>query len=113
MPTIKQIFDTILTGNKDKAKEAAGALRKNVFGGRKDEEENFDFKSYIADAPKIYGEIKEEWRREYFVRAVSVIYFLHGFENQPDLLFPWFYQLLQNKNGIVRHSPVRMITNDL
>ena len=35
--TIKQIFDAILTGNKDEAKDVASAVRKNIFGGRKKE----------------------------------------------------------------------------
>ena len=45
--------------------------------------------------------------------AVSVIYFLHDRENQPDFLFPWLFQLLQHQNGYVRHAAVKMISHEI
>ena len=43
--------------------------------------------------------------------VVSVIYFLRDYDNQPDLLFPWLFQLLQHSNGYIRHAAVRMFGN--
>ena len=45
--------------------------------------------------------------------AVSVIYFLHDREGQPDFLFPWLFQLLQHKNGYIRYAAVKMISHEM
>ena len=72
-----------------------------------------DIKKIIEDAPDEYRKIKEDWRRENFVIAVSVLYYLHDRESQPDFLFPWLFHLLQHQNGNIRHAAVRMIENEL
>ena len=45
--------------------------------------------------------------------AISVMYFLHDKESQPDFLFPWLFNLLQHENGYIRHAAVRMIEDEL
>ncbi len=70
-------------------------------------------KSIIENAPGEYAKISEDWRQENFIIAVSVLYFLHDRENQPDFLFPWLIHLLQHQNGNIRQSTRRMIENEL
>lgn len=110
--TFIEFFNTILTGNKDDSRNAARGVRKLLYsssdGGKYD-----DLKKIIGKAPDEYRKIKEEWRQESFVVAVSVLYFLHNKENQPDFLFPWLFHLLQHKNGNIRQSAVRMIEHEL
>lgn len=110
--TFVELFDIILTGNKDDSRKAAREVRKLLYsshsGGEYDE-----IKAIIENAPDRYSEIKEEWREENFVVAVSVLYFLHDKESQPDFLFPWLFHLLQHKRGNIRQSAVRMIGNEL
>jgi hypothetical protein len=47
------------------------------------------------------------------VVAISVIYYLHDREGEPDFLFPWFFQLLQHPNGIIRYAAMRMLSIEL
>jgi hypothetical protein len=77
-------------------------------GGRYDE-----IIKIVENAPDEYRKIKEEWREENFVVAVSVLYYLHNRKNQPDFLFPWLFNLLLHKNGNIRQSAVRMIGHEL
>ena len=113
MNTIKECFDTILCGNQENSRLAARGVRRLLYsshGGR----EKFDIiKNIINDAPAGYTKISEEWRQEDFVVAISVIYFLHDREEQPDFLFPWLFQLLQHSNGVIRYAAVRMLSNEL
>ena len=112
MKTFREIFNIILTADKDASRKAAREVRKAVYSsGERDEYKVI--KSVIDSAPSEYEKIKEDWRQENFVIAVSVMFFLHNRENQPDFLFPWLFQLLQHKNGNVRHAAVRMIEHEL
>lgn len=110
--TFTELFNIILTGNKDDSHMAAREVRKLLYsshsGGKYDE-----IKKIIENAPDEYHEIKEEWRQENFVIAVSVLYFLRDKEDQSDFLFPWLFCLLQHRNGYIRHSAVRMLENEL
>lgn len=110
--TFFQLFDIILSGNKDDSRKAAREVRKNLYSslnvGKYD-----DIKKIIESAPNEYLKIMEEWREENFVVAVSVLYFMHDKENQPDFLFPWMLHLLQHENGNIRQSAVRMFENEL
>jgi len=112
MKTFIELFNIILTGNKDDSRTAAREVRKLLYssydGGKYD-----DIKTIIENAPKEYGNIREDWREENFVRAVSVLYFLHGRESQPDFLFPWLFHLFQHQNGNVRHAAARMLEIEL
>src|SRR3989344_4320596 len=114
MNTIKECFDTILRGNEEKSRLAARGVRKIVYSssasGREKYEEIADL---VRTAPENYLRISEDWRQENFVMAVSVIYFLHDRENQPDFLFPWLFQLLQHPNGYIRHAAVKMISHEI
>ena len=110
--TFTDLFDIILTGNKEDSRKAAREVRKLLYSSS-DGGKYKVIKSIIASAPEKYGNIKEEWREENFVVAVSVLYFLHDKENQPDFLFPWLFHLLQHQNGNIRQSAVRMIENEL
>ena len=114
MNTIKECFDTILRGNKEESRLAARGVRKIVYSssasGREKYEEIADL---VRTAPENYLRISEDWRQENFVMAVSVIYFLHDRENQPDFLFPWLFQLLQHPNGYIRHAAVKMISHEI
>jgi len=63
--------------------------------------------------PGEYAKVTEDWRQENFVLAVSVIYYLHDKEEQPDFLFPWLFQLLRHPNGNIRHAAVKMFCIEL
>lgn len=112
MKTFSEIFKIILTAEKNESRKAAREVRKAVYGAG-DRGKYSIIKSLIGHAPIEYVKISEDWRQENFVIAISVIYFLHDKENQPDFLFPWFFQLLQHKNGNIRQAAVRMINNEL
>ncbi|MBU4338363.1 hypothetical protein KKB43_06730 [Patescibacteria group bacterium] len=111
MKTFNELFETILTGNKDDSRKAAREVRKFLYSSHGDQYDSI--KSIIENAPKEYGKIAEDWREENFVVAVSVLYFLHGREKQPDFIFPWLFYLLLNKNGNIRHAAVRMIEHEI
>ncbi|MBI5614512.1 hypothetical protein HY947_06310 [Candidatus Gottesmanbacteria bacterium] len=67
----------------------------------------------IKIAPVAYIKISEDWRQENFVTAISVIYFLHDKDAEPDFLFPWLFQLLLHPNGVIRYASVRMLSHEL
>ena len=113
MKTIKDCFDVVLKGNKEESRLAAGKVRKTLYGRRKSKNEYRYIKNMINSAPQEYEKITEDWRQEYFVRAISVIYFLHDMEAEIDFLFPWLFQLLQHDNGIIRYGAVKMIKHEL
>lgn len=113
MNTIKECFDTILRGNKSDSRLAARRVRKLLYSSKSGRDEFIDIKNIVNDAPGEYAKISEEWRQENFVVAVSVIYYLHGKEEQPDFLFPWLFQLLQHSNGVIRYASVRMLSNEI
>ncbi|GEM_PF-544029 len=107
-----ELFKSILTADKDSSRKAAREIRKLLYSAR-DGGKYKDIASIIENAPTEYVKIAEDWRRENFVMAVSVMYFLHNRENKPDFIFPWLFQLLQHKNGNIRHASVRMIEHEL
>lgn len=114
MNTIKECFDTILNGGEEKSRQAARRVRKLVYSSPAEgREEHAEIVALVYMAPESYARISEDWRQENFVMAISVIYFLHDRENQPDFLFPWFFRLLQHKNGNVRQAAVRMTNHEL
>ncbi len=113
MNTIKECFDTILRDNEKNSRLAARRVRKLLYSSQSDRKEFKDIKKLVNDAPSEYAKISENWRQENFVVAISVIYFLHGREEQPDFLFPWLFQLLQHSNGIIRYAAVRMLCREL
>jgi len=110
--TFPELFSIILTGKKDDSRKAAREVRKLLYGSGNSGEYD-DIKSIIENAPDEYMNIKEDWREENFVMSVSVLYYLHDRESQPDFLFPWLFYLLQHKNGNIRHATARMIENEL
>jgi len=112
MKTFTELFNIILTADEENSRQAAREVRKLVYDSG--ESEKYErIASIIEKAPAEYVKITEDWRQENFVMAISVMYFLHNRENQPDFLFPWLFQLLQHKNGNIRHSAVRMIEHEL
>ncbi|MDP3043528.1 MAG: hypothetical protein Q8N21_03940 [bacterium] len=111
MKTFIELFNIILTGNKDDSRKAAREVRKLLYSSRSGQYE--EIASIIKNAPDEYVNIKEDWRQENFVIAVSVLYFLHSKESQPDFLFPWLFHLLQHQNGNIRHAAARMLKNEL
>ncbi|GEM_PF-928486 len=112
MNTIKECFEEILRGNKDESRRAARRVRELAYSsGVNDKYE--DIKNLIKNAPAAYEKISEDWKRENFTVAVSVIYFLRDEEIGPDFLFPWFFQLLLHPNGVIRYASVRMLSCDL
>jgi hypothetical protein len=113
MNTIKECFNTILRGNEGESRVAAREVRKLLYSARGGEDKYKDIKNLVNGAPGEYAKISEGWRRENFVMAVSVIYFLHDRENQPDFLFPWLFDLLQHDNGYIRHAAVRMLEHEI
>jgi len=114
MDSIKACFDTILRGDEEESRLAARAVRKLVYSSAASNKDKYeDIAVLVRTAPENYIRISEDWRQENFVMAVSVIYFLHDRENQPDFLFPWLFDLLQHENGYIRHAAVRMIINEI
>ncbi len=112
MRTFTKLFNSILTADKETSRKAAREVREAVYGSN-DRGGYEIIKSIINDAPAEYEKIMEDWRRENFVMAISVMYFLHDKENKPDFLFPWLLRLLQHERGNIRHAAVRMIGNEL
>lgn len=114
MNTIKECFDTILNGDKEESRQAAHIVRKLVYSSSASGREKYEeIATMVRAAPENYTRISEDWRQENFVMAISVIYFLHDKENQPDFLFPWLFQLLQHQNGYIRHAAVKMISHEI
>lgn len=113
MNTIKECFDTILRGDKNNSRLAARRVRKLLYSSRGDRDKYDVLKGIINGSASEYVKISEDWRQENFVMAVSVIYYLHDRENQPDFLFPWLFPLLQHSNSYIRHAAVKMITHEI
>jgi hypothetical protein len=111
--TIKDCFDVILGGKKEESRLAARKVRKLLYGSQGSGDKFGDIKNIVNSAPGNYIIISEAWRQENFVSAVSVIYYLHDRDAQPDFLFPWLLQLLEHKSGTVRYAAVRMFINEL
>lgn len=112
--SIKECFNVILHGSADESRAAARAVRKLLYSNSGDGREKFlEIGKILDNAAHEFEKISEENRQENFVMAVSVIYFLHNREAQPDFLFPWLFRLLQHQNGYIRHSAVKMICNEL
>lgn len=110
--TFLKLFDAILAADKEQSRQAARAVRKLLHSSRAGGRYR-DIARIIENAPDKYVKIEEDFRRENFVIAVSVLYFLHNRENQPDFLFPWLFGLLQHDNGNIRHAAVRMIEHEI
>ena len=112
--TFGELFNVILNGNKEDSRKAARKVRKLLYHSPHYDEKFKDIKSMVERAPERYLGILEDWRKENFVVAVSVLYYLHGGKKvSPDSLFPWLFDLLLHKNGNIRQSAVRMINTEL
>lgn len=111
--TFTDCFKIILTGDREASRKAARGARKLLYSSRGDSGRYQDIKNIINNAPSEYVEISEDWRQENFVMAISVLYFLHDRESQPDFLFPWLYYLIQNSNGNIRQAAVRMFGHEI
>ena len=110
--TFSELFHLILNGKKEESRKAAREVRKLLYGSKSPGQYN-EIKSIIENAPNEYVNIIEDWRMENFVMTVSILYFLHDKEKQPDFLFPWLLYLLKHQNGNIRNSARRMIENEL
>jgi hypothetical protein len=113
MNSIKECFKIILNGDSENCRLASLAVKKVLYRTDNDIKKYEEIREQVNLAPENYERITEEWRQKNFVRAISVIYFLRDVNKSPDFLFPWFFQLLKNKNGIVRYSAVKMISHEL
>lgn len=113
MKTIKKCFETILKGSKETSRQAARKVRKLLYSSQGDRSKYEEIKDLTNNASAEYAKISEDWRQENFVMAISIIYFLHDRENEPDFLFPWLFQLLQHQNGYIRHAAVKMICHEI
>ncbi|MDO8592930.1 MAG: hypothetical protein Q7R92_04170 [bacterium] len=113
MDTIKECFNTILLGREKDSRLAARQVRKLLYSSRGEQDKYRDIKNIVNGASEEYAKISEDWRQENFVMAVSVIYFLHDREGQPDFLFPWLFDLLQHENGYIRQAAVRMLEHEI
>lgn len=112
MNTIKECFVIILRGDENESRRAARRVRELVYSsGVNDKYENIE--NLVKNAPAAYEKISEDWRRENFVVAISVIYFLHDKEAGPNFLFPWLFQLLLHSNGVIRYASVPMLSHEL
>jgi hypothetical protein len=113
MHSFKELFQIILKGDKEASRKAARGIRKFLYSSKSSKDDFNGVNRIIYTAYQVYRDIKEEWRQENFVIAVSVMYFLHDRENEPDFLFPWLFYLIQHNNGNIRQSAVRMFNNEL
>ena len=114
MKTFSELFKIILTGDKESGRKAAREVRKLVYSSAAEGREKYDkIKTIIENAPEEYRKITEDFRQEHFVMAISVMYFLHDREQEPDFLFPWLFHLLKHKNGNIRHCAVKMLCHEL
>jgi len=104
-----------LHGEKSDSRLAARKVRKLLYSstGTYNREKFIDIANLIKNAPGEYEKISEGWRQENFVLAVSVIYYMHDREDQPDFLFPWLFQLLEHPNGVIRYASVRMLSHEI
>ena len=112
MNTIKKCFEIIITGNRDESCLAARRVRKLVYSPEAKEKYE-DIANLVKNAPALYEKISEDWRQENYVVAISVIYFLHDRDAEPDFLFPWLLPLLLDSNGVIRYASVRMLSHEL
>lgn len=112
MKTFDEYFRIILTGDREASRLAARQVRKLLYSSKEGGKYEA-IVSIIKKSPEEYENIIEDWRRENFVVAVSVLYFLHDRESCLDFLFPWLYNLIQDPNGNIRHSAVRMFKHEL
>ena len=111
MKTFFELFNAILTADKNTSRKASREVRKLLYSSHNSQYD--EILSIIKNAPKEYIKIKEDFRKNNFVMAVSVMYFLHDKEDCPDFLFPWIFDLLQHKNGNIRFAAVRILEHEL
>jgi hypothetical protein len=109
----KKLFQIILKAEKEKSRQASKDVRKKMYKTNDDKPSFDEISNLIKEAPKTFDSIKENWRKENFVKAISVIYFLRDLTEEPDHFFPWFFTLLENESGIIRQATVRMINIEL
>lgn len=110
--TFTELFEIILNEDRENSRKAAREVRKLLYSSRSDSKFN-EIGNILEGVQKKYKNIQEDWRKENFVIAVSVVYFLHNKESQPDFLFPWLFSLIQDENGNIRNSARRMIENEI
>lgn len=108
MKTFRELFTTILTGDKKSSRKAARAVRKVVYSAG-DNKKYLTISSIITQASLEYAKIMENWRQENFVMAISVMYFLGNKRDKPDFLFLWLIKLLRHENGNIRYAAARML----
>ena len=102
MQTFNDLFKIILEGDVDSSRKAARDVRKLIYSAKNGRDGYDEIKKIVNNSDEVYRNIKEEWRQENFVMAISVMYFLHDKEDKPDFLFPWLFYLIQHKNGNIR-----------
>jgi hypothetical protein len=101
-----------LGGEKEESRLAARNVSKLLYRS-KSNDSYADIKNIINSAQGNYALILEDWRQENFVAAVSVIYYLHDREAEPDFLFPWLFQLLEHPRGVIRYAAVKMFIDEI
>ena len=112
MTTFSELFNIILTADRESSRKAARQVRKLVYSSQSHKKYE-QIAPIIEKAPEEYAKITDDFRQENFVVAISTMYFLHNREEQPDFLFSWLFDLLWHKNGNIRHATARMIENEL
>ncbi|NCS32714.1 plasmid pRiA4b ORF-3 family protein [bacterium] len=110
---LEELFHSILNDPKEDSRVASLAVRKYLYNSQEGVEKFKEIKKVLDTAPAVYAKITDDFRKEYFVRAVSTLYFLHDLENESDFLFPWLFELIQNPNGNIRYAAVRMFVTTL
>ena len=103
-----------MNGSKEESRQTARRVGKLVYSSPAEGQEKYtEIVALIKTAQEDYARISEDWRQENFVMAISVMYFLHDKEDQPDFIFPWLFQLLQHQNGYIRYAAVKMISHEI
>ncbi len=108
---LKEAYQKILYGTESEAKKAWQGMRKLVYSGGNGKYD--EIKKELEKVKENYKNIVEDWRREFYISSISIMYFLHHKESNPNFFLPFLLGLLENENGKIRYCAYKMISNDL
>jgi transposase-like protein len=91
---LKEAYQKILYGTEPEAKKAWQSMRKLVYSGGHGKYD--EIKEELENVKENYKNIVEDWRREYYISSISIMYFLHHKESDPNFFLPFLLGLLEN-----------------
>lgn len=108
-----EIFAIILNAEKEESRVAARAVSKKLYNTSMERDDFDEIHLILDNAVTEYAKIEEDWRKENYATAVSVLYYLNNHENDPDFLHAWLLELVEHKNGNIRNAGRRMFELEL